>query len=145
MREPDGPTRRRRGVRRAAAILAIGMMLASCSARPAIPVPTPGALAGVVIDHPSGSGAHPGPLGRALVEVYRQAVSPGGPIMLHPPRPVATARTDRAGVFVIRGLPGGRWFVVVMNAAGAGSWVRYDPARGAVVTLVVCSDCPMPL
>ena len=77
--------------------------------------------------------------------VYRQAVSSGGPILANPPQPLATATTDSAGRFTIQGLPAGRWFVLVLDQAGAGTWVPFDPATGAVVTLVVCTDCPIPL
>lgn len=85
------------------------------------------------------------PLPDATVGVYRQAVSVGGPVQVNPPSPVATATTDSAGRFLFEGLGNGRWFVIALNQAGGGRWVSYDPATGAVVTLVVCTDCPVPL
>jgi hypothetical protein len=58
---------------------------------------------------------------------------------------LATTTTNGDGVFTFHGLPAGRWFVLAMDQAGQGSWVPFDPATGAVVTLVVCTDCPIPL
>jgi hypothetical protein len=103
-----------------------------------------GALSGVVWAHTSQSD-HRTPLADAQVAVYRQAVLSGGPVLQNAPKPVATTTTDGDGAFSFRGLPAGRWFVIATGRAGQGTWVRFDPAAGATVTLVVCSDCPIPL
>ncbi len=136
--------KRRRVVRNAALLLVVGMILASCSSGGSPPSASPGELSGVVIGH-SSQGGHQTPLANAPVGVYRQAVSSGGPMMQNPPKPVATTTTNSAGVFRFQGLPAGKWFVLALDQAGQGTWVRFDPATGAVVTLVVCTDCPMPL
>ena len=104
----------------------------------------PGVLSGVVVGH-SSQNDHRTPLADARVGVYRRAVSSGGPILANPPQPLATATTNGAGRFTISGLPAGRWFVLALDQAGAGTWVPFDPATGAVVTLVVCTDCPIPM
>jgi hypothetical protein len=124
-------------------LLVLSTVLGSCSSRISPPTPVPGVLSGVVIAHPS-QGDHRIPLADAPVGVYRRAVSTGGPVLQNPPEPVATTTTDGDGVFRFRGLPAGRWFVIAMNQAGQGTWVRFDTSTGAVVTLVVCSDCPVP-
>ena len=140
-----GPgTKRRRAVRKMALLLVMGVTLASCSSGVSPPSPAPGVLSGMVIGHTS-QNDHRTPLANAAVDVYRQAVSSGGPVLQNPPEPVATTTTDSAGVFRFRGLPEGRWFVLALNQSGQGTWVHFDPATGAVVTLVVCTDCPMPL
>jgi hypothetical protein len=140
----DAGTKRRRVVRKVAQLLAVGMILASCSSRVSPPSPEPGVLSGVVIGHLS-QGGHGSPLADAPVAVYRQAVSSGGPVLQSPLEPVATSTTNGEGVFSFQGLPEGKWFVLALNQAGQGTWVRFDPPIGAVVTLVVCTDCPLPL
>ena len=127
-----------------ALLLVVGMILGSCSSGMSLPSPAPGVLSGVVIGHPSQNN-HRTPLANATVGVYRQAVSSGGPVLQNPPKPVATTTTNSAGVFRFQGLPARRWFVLALNQAGQGTWVRFDPATGAVVTLVVCTDGPLPL
>jgi hypothetical protein len=127
-----------------ALLLVVVSALASCSSGVSAPSLAPGVLAGVVIGHRSQS-THQVPLAGVTVGVYRQAVSSGGPVLQDPPEPVATATTNGAGVFRFRGLPAGRWFVLARNEPGPGSWVSFDPSTGAVVTLVVCTDCPLPL
>jgi hypothetical protein len=124
-------------------LLAVGLILCSCSSGSSLPSPAPGVLSGVVIGH-SSQNDHRTPLANAPVGVYRQAVFSGGPVLQNPPEPVATTKTNSAGVFSFRGLPAGRWFVLALDQAGQGTWVRFDPATGAVVTLVVCTDCPLP-
>lgn len=131
-------------MRKMAVLVAVGMILASCSSAVSPPSPTPGVLSGVVIGH-SSQGANQIPLANAPVGVYRRAVSSGGPVLQNPPKPVATTTTNSAGVFEFRTLPAGRWFVLAMDQAGQGTWVVLDPAIGAVVTLVVCTDCPIPV
>ncbi len=93
------------------------------------------------------SSQHPDrvPLAGVTVGVYHQAVSVGGPVQVNPPPPVATTTTDSAGGFRFEGLGNGRWFVIALNQAGGGRWVSYDPATGIEITLVVCTDCPVPL
>ena len=130
-------------MRKALLLLAIGMLVPCCSAQIRAPHPAPDVLAGVVIAHES-EGGHRAPLGGAIVGVYRQATSVGGPVRLDPPKPVAMTRTNADGEFRFTGLGQGRWFVLALNEAGDGSWVRFDPAIGAVVTLEVCTDCPVP-
>jgi hypothetical protein len=141
---PGLGTRSRRVVRKTVLLLVMGMILGSCSSGVSPPSASPGELSGVVIGHSSQEG-HRAPLANAPVGVYRQAVSSGGPVLQNPPKPVATTTTNSAGVFTFQGLPAGKWFVLALNQAGQGTWVRFDPATGAVVTLVVCTDCPMPL
>ncbi len=131
-------------VRKMVLFLVLGMILGSCSSGLSLPSPSPGVLSGVVIGH-SSQNNHRTPLANAAVAVYRQAVSSGGPVLQNPPRPVATTTTNSAGAFTFHGLPAGRWFVLALNQAGQGSWVRFDPATGAVIMLVVCTDCPLPL
>ncbi len=131
-------------MRNMALLLVVGMTLASCSSAASPPSPAPGVLSGVVLGHLS-QGGRQTPLPNAPVGVYRRAVSSGGPIQQNPPEPVATTRTDGDGVFRVRGLSAGRWFVLAIDQAGQGVWVRFDPASGAAVTLVVCTDCPIPL
>jgi len=131
-------------VRKKALLFVVGALLGSCTSGVSVPSPVPGVLSGVVLSHSSQS-EHRTPLAGATVGVYDQAVSPGGPVLQNPPQPVATAATNRTGMFRVQGLPAGRWFVLVLNQAGGGTWVRFDPAVGAVVTLVVCTDCPVPL
>lgn len=137
-------TEHRKVVRKIALVLVAGAILASCSSRVSLPSPAAGVLSGVVIGHSSQNNDRT-PLANAPVGVYRQAVSSGGPVLQNPPEPVATTTTDSAGVFMFQGLPAGRWFVLALDQAGQGTWVRFDPATGAVVTLVVCTDCPLPL
>jgi hypothetical protein len=136
-------TERRRIVRKMALVLVVGVILGSCSSGASLPGPVPGVLSGVVIGHSSLNDDRT-PLANAPVGVYRQAVSSGGPILQNPPKPVATTTTNSAGVFRFQGLPAGKWFVLALNQAGQGTWVPFDPATGAVVTLVVCTDCPLP-
>ena len=126
------------------ALALVVALLACCSRGSAAPSPQPGVLSGRVLGH-SSQGGDRTPLAGVRVAVYRQRVFVGGPVQEHAPKPVATARTDGAGVFHVRGLPAGRWFVLAVSEAGSGSWVRFDPASGAVITLVVCTDCPVPL
>jgi hypothetical protein len=142
--EPDVGTERRRIVRKTALLFVLGMILASCSSGVSRQRPVPGVLSGVVVGH-SSQDSHETPLANALVDVFSQAVSSGGPVLQNPPKPVATTTTNGAGVFTFQRLPAGRWFVLAVNQAGQGTWVRFDPASGAVVTLVVCTDCPIPL
>lgn len=138
-------TERRRIVRKTALLLVMGVLLASCaSGASSPPSQAPGVLSGVVVGH-SSQNDHRTPLADARVAVYRQAVSSGGPILAEPPPPLATTTTNSAGQFTIQGLPAGRWFVLALDQAGSGTWVPFDPATGAVVTLVVCTDCPIPL
>lgn len=127
-----------------ALLLVVGTILASCSSGVSPLSPSPGVLSGVVKGY-SSLHTQRTPLATALVGVYRQAVSSGGPVLQNPPKPVATTTTDSAGVFRFQGLPAGRWFVHAVDQAGTGTWVSFDPTMGAVVTLVVCTDCPMPL
>lgn len=132
-------------MRKTALLLAMGVLLGSCSSgASSLPSRVPGVLSGVVIGHPS-QNDHRTPVAGARVGVFRQAVSSGGPILANPPQPLATATTDSAGRFTIQGLPTGKWFVLALDQAGGGTWVSFDPATGAVVTLVVCTDCPIPL
>jgi hypothetical protein len=127
-----------------ALLFVVGVILGSCSSGGSLLSPSPGVLSGVVIGH-SSQNNHRTALANAAVAVYRQAVSSGGPVLQNPPRPVTSTTTNSAGVFRFQGLPAGRWFLLVLNQAGQGSWVRFDPATGAVITLVVCTDCPLPL
>ena len=122
----------------------ISLTLASCTSHVSLPSPTPGVLAGVVMAY---SSQHPdrAPLAGVTVVVYHQAVSVGGPVQVNPPSPVATTTTDSAGSFRFEGLGNGRWFVIALGQAGGGQWVSYDPATGTEITLVVCTDCPVPL
>jgi hypothetical protein len=131
-------------VKKIATVLVVGSMLAACSSGVVTSSPSPGVLSGVVLGHLSGA-THQTPLANTPIGVYRRAVSSGGPVLQNPPQPVATTNTDRAGMFRFSGLPAGRWYVLAMDQAGQGSWVRFDPANGAAVTLVVCTDCPVPL
>jgi transposase-like protein len=86
------------------------------------------------------------PLIKGSISRVNKAVSIGGAgSAIPPPKPVATARTNSTGEFRFTGLRQGRWFVFVQNEPGVGSWVRVDPETGAVVTLVVCSGCPIRL
>ena len=128
-----------------ALLIVMGVLLGSCSSgvSPSQRA-APGVLSGVVVGHSSQNDSRT-PLADARVGVYRQAVSSGGPILAEPPPPLATTTTNSAGQFTIQGLPAGRWFVLVLHQAGAGTWVPFDPATGAVITLVVCTDCPIPL
>ncbi len=131
-------------VRKTIALLALTVfVLASCSSGPTPPARQPGILSGLVIGHTS-QGSDRAALTGAVVSLFRQEVSSGGPVRQNPPKPVVTVRTDGAGVFRFRGLPAGRWFVLAVGQAGPGRWVRFDPVAGAVVTLVVCTDCPIP-
>ena len=128
-----------------ALVLVLGVLLGACSSGESSSMrAAPGVLSGVVVGH-SSQNDHRTPLADARVAVYRQAVSSGGPILAEPPPPLATATTNSAGRFTDPGAPAGRWFVLVLHQAGAGTWVPFDPATGAVVTLVVCTDCPIPL
>ena len=124
--------------------LVIAAMLTACTSHTSQPSPSPGTLAGIVLSY---SSQHPDrtPLPGVTVGVYHQAVSVGGPVQLNPPPPVATTTTDGSGRFRFEELGTGRWFVIALNQAGGGTWVSYDPARGAAITLVVCTDCPVPL
>ena len=132
-------------MRKTALLLVMGVLLGSCSSGASSSLQaSPGVLSGVVVGHTS-QNDHRTPLADARVSVYRQAVSSGGPILAERPQPLATTTTNGTGQFTIQGLPAGRWFVLVMDQAGAGTWVPFDPATGAVVTLVVCTDCPIPL
>lgn len=131
-------------MRKIALLVLAGTLFAACSSGVKAPSPTPGVLAGVVIGHTS-QGGHQTPLEGARVGVFRRAVSSGGPVQENPPQPVATTTTDAHGTFSFHGLPAGRWFVVALDQAGGGTWVRFDPASGATVTLLVCTDCPVPL
>jgi len=143
--EPGVSTRHRRVMRKMALLLVACTALASCSTGVSLPSPAPRVLSGVVIAHTSQNNNDRAPLAGAAVAVYRQAVSSGGPVLQNPPKPVATTTTNSAGVFRFQGLPAGRWFVLAVDQTGQGTWVRFDPAIGAVVTLVVCTDCPIPL
>ena len=136
-----------------ALLIVMGVLLGSCSSgvspsqrawpdRPRIRWPP--RRPRVVVGHSSQNDSRT-PLADARVGVYRQAVSSGGPILAEPPPPLATTTTNSAGQFTIQGLPAGRWFVLVLHQAGAVTWVPFDPATGAVITLVVCTDCPIPL
>ncbi len=141
---PGVGTQHRTVVRKMALLLGMGMIFASCSSGVSLPSPVPGVLSGVVIGH-SSQNNHRTPLGGAPVGVYREAVSSGGPILQNPPKAVATTTTNSAGMFSFHGLPKGKWFVLALDQAGQGTWVDFDPATGGVVTLVVCTDCPIPL
>lgn len=135
---------RPRSMRRITILLVIGIALASCASGVSAPSRAAGVLSGVVTGHLSG-GTKQSPLAGVHIGVFREAVFSGGPIRVNAPKPVATATTDGHGTFTIHGLAAGRWFVLAMDQAGGGAWVRFDPATGAVVTLVVCTDCPVPL
>jgi len=132
-------------MRKVALLVVACTALAACSTGVSLPSPTRGVLSGVVIGHTSQNNDHRSPLAGAAVAVYRRAVSIGGPVLQNPPKPVATTTTNSAGVFRFQDLPAGKWFVLAVDQAGQGTWVSYDPATGAVVTLVVCTDCPIPL
>lgn len=125
-------------------LLGIGLTLSSCTSHASPLTPEPGLLSGVVLAHSSQKSDNL-PLADARVDVYRQAVSIGGPVLQNPPSPVAMTTTNSAGEFRIEGLGKGRWFVLAPNEAGGGAWVSFDPATGAVVTLIVCTDCPVPV
>jgi hypothetical protein len=126
------------------AILAtLTLTLSSCASKAAPASPAPGVLSGVVLGHVSQGKQTP--LAGASVGVYRRATFSGGPVQQDPPQPVATTTTDKDGAFRFRDLPAGRWFVLVQGQVGGGSWVTFDPATGAAITLVVCTDCPVPL
>ena len=131
-------------MRKASVFIVVGILMASCASGVSRPGRTARVLSGVVIGHPS-QGDSQTPLANTPVGVFRQAVFSGGPILQNPPKPVATTTTDAAGAFAFRTLPAGRWFVLALNQAGRGTWVQFDPATGAVITLSVCTDCPMPL
>jgi Carboxypeptidase regulatory-like domain len=124
-------------------VVTVGIALASCSSKAAPASPAPGVLSGVVLGHLSQGKQTP--LAGATVGVYRRATSSGGPVQQDPPQPVATATTDKEGAFRFLDLPAGRWFVLAQDQAGQGAWVDFDPAIGGTLTLVVCTDCPIPL
>jgi hypothetical protein len=126
-------------MRKAAALLLM-VTMAACASGASSVGPTQGVLSGTVVGHLS-DGTQQRPMGNVSVSVYRQAVPIGGPVLQNPPKPVASTTTNSEGVFEFRSLPAGRWFV----AAGAGVWVNFDPAKGAVITIAVCTDCPVPL
>jgi hypothetical protein len=125
-------------------LLVVGMTLVSCASGVEPASPAPGVLSGVVLAHLS-QGSHQTPLANAPVGIYRRAISSGGPEQQNSPKPVRTTTTNNDGVFRFQGIPAGKWFVLAQNQAGQGTWVNFDPAEGAVVTLVVCTDCPIPL
>ena len=131
-------------MRKIVVLLVMGMTVASCAYKAAAPAsPAPGVLSGVVLGHVSQGKQKP--LAGASVGVYRRATSSGGPIEQDPPLPVTTTMTDQDGAFRFHDLPAGHWFVMVQGQAGQGTWVTFDPATGATLTLVVCTDCPIPL
>ncbi len=137
-------TSRRRIVQKRLLFVTLAILMASCSSGVSRPSLTPGVLSGVVLGHQS-QGTDQTRLADAPVGVFRQAVSSGGPVLQSPPKPVATTTTNSDGVFEFRTLPAGRWFVLALDQAGQGTWVLFNPATGAVVTLSVCTDCPVPL
>ena len=132
-------------MRRTVRLLGLLVMLASCgrASSAASPTPETGVLSGVVVAHTS-QGTERTPLGDATVVVYREAVQAGGVAIQNQPNPVTTTTTNAEGVFRFVGLSSGSWFLLVQNEAGGGTWVGFDAAKGAVVTLVVCTDCPVP-
>ena len=109
---------------------------------PSVPgnVTISGVLLATTSEHPNGGS----PQGGVRIGFYTRPISNAGPIMLNPPDPVATVRTDSDGSFTIE-LPGtrDRYFVSAIDAHGyaPGRWAR----SGAPVHLTACTDCPIPL
>jgi hypothetical protein len=126
--------------------LILGLVLTSCAHEAAVPPVQPRVLSGVLIVR-NNDGGEAKPAGDVVIGVYRQAVPAGGPVMYPPPTPAATTRTDEKGVFRFSDLPAGRWFVQSISPPGyaPGRWVRYEPGRGATITLYACRDCPVPV
>jgi hypothetical protein len=129
--------------------LAALLLLAACSSAPSAlgppAAPGGGRLAGRLVAQKS-DGSNPVAVAGQTVGVFRQPVIPGK-VVQHPPQPVATAVTSRAGTFIFSGLRPGRYFVTVANAhvAVTGRWVTLSAEHGTAVLLVQCTDCPMPL
>lgn len=102
------------------------------------------AIAGVYVRHDSANTRAVTPAVGVQIGLYTRPYSPGGPVMLDPPQPIMTTRTDAQGRFHFTlPDPQRRYFVAALDrmAYGGGHWVR----AGSTVTLSGCTDCPRPL
>jgi hypothetical protein len=122
--------------------------LASCSRGPSLdapPAPAGGQVAGRLVSQTSDGSHRTGQAGQP-VGAFTTAVRVG-PVLQNPPQPVATAVTTSDGIFSIRGLDPGRYFITVAQPGPAvtGAWVRVTADQGESVLLVICTDCPVPL
>jgi hypothetical protein len=80
-------------------------------------------------------------VGAFTVAIYQ------GPLLQNPPQPVVTAVTSSDGLFSLRGLDPGRYFITAVQPGPAvtGTWARITADQGASVLLIACTDCPVPL
>jgi hypothetical protein len=134
-------------IRRSLTLIVV-LSLVSCgrgSSLDAPAVPGGGEVAGRLVSQTSdGSDRSPEPGLR--VGAFTQAILPG-PALQNPPEPISTAVTSGEGLFSLRGLDPGRYFITAVQPGPAitGTWVRISADQGASVLLVVCTDCPVPL
>jgi hypothetical protein len=137
---------RRRTPLLTAASLVGALVLSSCGARlGAPPPPSGGQVAGRVVSQKS-DGSDRAAAGGVRIGAFTTAVS-AGPVMQNPPKPVVTGVTSSDGLFLLKGLRPGRYFVSSAQAGPvvAGAWVRVSEGQGASLLLIDCTDCPVPL
>ncbi|HUZ85153.1 MAG TPA: hypothetical protein VMU66_10690 [Gaiellales bacterium] len=106
------------------------------------PPGVPGTISGVYRAGRSSAGPLQGVAG-VRIGLYLRAISLG-PVMIDPPRPVRVTVTAAGGSFTFTGLASRRYFVspIAPGAYAPGRWVR---PGGAVVVIVGCTACPVPL
>ena len=138
-------------MRTAVVALVIALTTAACGASGGgssgpLSQPSPaGSISGILLEHTSAAPADRRPAAGVTIGLYTRPISQGGPVQADPPRPVATVKTGADGRFVFRH-PGSRprYFVAVVSPGPytGGRWAR---PGGRSVTLIGCTDCPMPL
>jgi hypothetical protein len=125
---------------------ALGLaILAGCGQAQSSPPPSThpaGTISGVVESFHSAQKSDLSPAPRITVTAYRKAFPFIGPVLAHGPKPVATATTDSAGRFVLRGLAAGRYFLIASSTA---HWVTLPSGQGATTSFAICADCPLPM
>ena len=128
--------------------LVVGTLAAACGGKSFQAPPTPGGgqIAGLLVEQRS-DGSHRGPAGGERMGIYHDAFPPGGPVLQHPPAPVAITTTRSDGTFLFRNVPPGRYYVALLGQghAASGKWAVVTSEQGASVFIVACTDCPIPL